>query len=68
VSYPELNVENPAIYFGEQPSEYIVVKSTTQEFDYPKGDDNVYTTYSGEGGVDVSTLWHRLAFGWRSPA
>lgn len=65
VSYPELNVANPAIYFGEQPSEYIVVKSTTQEFDYPKGDDNVYTTYAGDGGVDVSALWHRLAFSWR---
>lgn len=65
VSYPELNVANPAIYYGEQPNEYIVVRSTTQEFDYPKGDDNVYTTYEGKGGVDVSTLWHRLAFSWR---
>lgn len=65
VSYPELNVANPAIYFGEQPSEYIVVKSTIQEFDYPKGDDNVYTTYAGDGGVDVSAPWHRLAFSWR---
>ncbi|MDO8736829.1 MAG: UPF0182 family protein [Thermoleophilia bacterium] len=65
VTYPELNVTNPAIYYGEQPNEYIVVKSTTQEFDYPKGDDNVYTTYEGNGGVDVTTLWHRLAFSWR---
>ncbi|MHB8793307.1 MAG: UPF0182 family membrane protein [Thermoleophilia bacterium] len=65
VSYPELNVANPAIYYGEQPSEYIVVRSTTQEFDYPKGDDNVYTTYEGKGGVDVSAPWHRLAFSWR---
>ncbi|MBI5869364.1 MAG: UPF0182 family protein [Actinobacteria bacterium] len=65
VSYPELNVANPAIYYGEQSSEYIVVRSTTQEFDYPKGDDNVYTTYEGNGGVDVSTAWHRLAFSWR---
>lgn len=64
-SFPELAVQNPAIYYGEQPNDYIVVKSTTQEFDYPKGDDNVYTTYDGTGGTDVSSFLHRLAFSWR---
>ncbi len=63
--FPELTVTNPAIYYGEQADQYVIVRSTTEEFDYPKGDDNVYTTYSGQGGVDVSSLLHRLAFSWR---
>jgi len=64
-SYPELEITNPAIYYSEQPNKYVVVKSTIQEFDYPRGDDNVYTTYEGNGGVDISAFWHRLAFSWR---
>jgi uncharacterized membrane protein (UPF0182 family) len=62
---PELNVSNPAIYYGEQANDYAIVGSSTREFDYPKGDENVYTSYGGRGGVDVSNLWHRLAFSYR---
>ncbi len=38
-------VENPAIYFGEEPDNYAVVDSATPEFDYPKGADNVFSFY-----------------------
>ncbi|MHB1325033.1 MAG: UPF0182 family membrane protein [Thermoleophilia bacterium] len=62
---PELAVQNPAIYYGEQGNDYVIVRGSTQEFDYPKGDENVYTTYEGKGGVDVSSPLHRLAFSWR---
>ncbi len=64
-SYPELKIQNPAIYYGQLSNDYVVVKSSTQEFDYPKGDENVYTTYDGKGGVDISSFWHKLAFSWR---
>ena len=64
-SFPELTVQNPAIYYGQQASDYVVVKTNTQEFDYPKGDENVYTTYAGQGGVNVSGIRSRLAFSWR---
>jgi len=33
-----------------------------REFDYPSGDDNVYTSYTGEGGVRVGSLPRRLLF------
>ena len=36
-----------------------------QEFDYPKGTDNVYTTYEGKGGVPIGSP--RPA-GWPSPS
>ena len=31
-----------AIYFGEEPDSYAIVKAATPEFDYPLGNDNVY--------------------------
>ena len=30
---------------------YQVVSTGVKEFDYPKGDQNVYTSYAGHGGV-----------------
>ncbi|MFA6001158.1 MAG: UPF0182 family protein [Thermoleophilia bacterium] len=64
-STPDLEVSQPAVYFGEKANDYVVVRSTTQEFDYPKGNENVYTTYEGNGGIDVSNKLNRLAFSWR---
>jgi hypothetical protein len=64
-STEELAVEQPAIYYGEHANDYIVVRSGIQEFDYPKGDENVYTNYAGAGGIDVSNFFNRLAFSWR---
>lgn len=65
VEDPALAVSQPAIYFGELANDYVVVRTDTQEFDYPKGDENVYTSYEGAGGVDVSSWPNRAAFAWR---
>lgn len=64
-SVPELEIKQPAIYYGEQSGNYVVVRTDTKEFDYPLGDDNVYTTYEGGGGVSISGALPRLAFSWR---
>ncbi len=50
---PDLKIERPEIYYGERTDEYVLVKTKTKEFDYPKGDKNVYTIYQG-GGVSLS--------------
>jgi uncharacterized membrane protein (UPF0182 family) len=42
-----LTVDRPAIYFGQANGDYVLAPSAEQEFDYPKGNDNVRTTYSG---------------------
>ena len=55
-------VENPAIYFGQEPDNYVVVDSATPEFDYPKGADNVFSFYKGEGGIPVSGFARRALF------
>ncbi|HKN14994.1 MAG TPA: UPF0182 family protein [Candidatus Binatus sp.] len=62
VSSVGLKVEQPAIYFGEARDNYAVVDSATPEFDYPKGADNVFSYYSGSGGVPVAGFFRRLLF------
>jgi uncharacterized protein len=54
----------PRIYFGELPDTYVVVKTTTPEFDYPNGKDNVYGTYRGSGGVAIGGFARRALFTW----
>jgi len=65
VSSVDLPVTEPSIYFGELSSSYVLVKTDAKEFHYPKGDDNVYTTYGGTGGVAIGSFWRRLAFSLR---
>jgi uncharacterized membrane protein (UPF0182 family) len=58
----DLKVERPEIYYGEKTDDYVLVKTKTEEFDYPKGDKNVYTTYQGKGGVPIKSFFRRLLF------
>ena len=59
---PDLKIERPEIYYGEKTEEYVLVKTKTEEFDYPKGDKNVYTIYQGRGGVPIKSFFRRLLF------
>jgi len=61
-SEPDLKIERPEIYYGEKTDEYVLVKTNIEEFDYPKGDKNVYTIYQGKGGVPVNSFFRRLLF------
>jgi uncharacterized membrane protein (UPF0182 family) len=58
-------VTRPEIYYGEISNEYALVKTRSQELDYPAGDQNVYTTYRGRGGVVLSSWFRKLAFAAR---
>ena len=64
VSQVNLEVQEPAIYYGEQGERYIFTGTTTPEFDYPQGDTNAFTNYSGPGGVPIPSIWHRLAYAY----
>ena len=61
----DLKIDEASIYFGQQSNDYVFVRTNAREFHYPKGDDNVYTTYEGSGGVPVSTFFRRLLFSLR---
>ena len=37
----DLKVDEASLYFGELSNDYVFVKTSTNEFHYPKGDDNV---------------------------
>jgi len=62
---PTLEVTQPRIYYGELTNTPVIVNSKEKEFDYPNGNENVYTRYSGKGGVLISSLWRKFLFGWK---
>ncbi len=55
-----LNVARPQIYFGEMTDTDVYVKTRQQEFDYPQGQSNSLTSYTGAGGI-VLKGWLRRA-------
>ncbi|MGH9201373.1 MAG: UPF0182 family protein, partial [Vicinamibacterales bacterium] len=65
VSTIDLEVTQPSVYFGELVNDYVVVRTRAQEFHYPKGDDNVFSTYDGTGGVPLDSFWTKLLFAAR---
>jgi uncharacterized protein len=61
-SSTSISITQPEIYYGEETNVFTVVHTTTKEFDYPKGNDNVYASYSGKGGVQLSSYFRRLVY------
>jgi uncharacterized membrane protein (UPF0182 family) len=59
-----LSIAQPAIYYGRTMPGYRIVGTGTKEFDYPKGNDNVYTSYVGSGGIPLDSFWRRALFAW----
>jgi uncharacterized protein len=57
-----LKVTRPEIYYGQLSNNYCLVRTSAKEFDYPSGEDNVYSVYQGSGGVPVGGLWRRLLY------
>jgi uncharacterized membrane protein (UPF0182 family) len=61
-SVPSLQITRPEIYYGELPNDYCIVDTRLKEFDYPSGEENVYSTYAGSGGLPVQSFLRRLLF------
>jgi len=58
-------IDRPELYYGEKSTDYVIVRTRFPEFSYPKGDENVYTTYQGTTGVWIGSTGRRLLFAWR---
>ncbi|HYR70335.1 MAG TPA: UPF0182 family protein [Candidatus Acidoferrum sp.] len=58
-------ITRPEIYYGEIGNEYVLVRTRSQELDYPSGDQNVYTRYEGRGGIPINSLLRKAAFAAR---
>jgi len=54
-------IGQPRIYYGEITNTYVMTGSKVRELDYPSGNDNVYNTYDGRGGMAIS-WWRRWLF------
>lgn len=65
VSTVSMQVTRPQIYFGELGDHWVVAPTAQREFDYPEGEQNVFTHYEGTGGVPVGSGMRRLLFAMR---
>ncbi|MGC9158800.1 MAG: UPF0182 family protein [Terracidiphilus sp.] len=55
-----LDVTRPEIYFGEMTSGDVYVKTHQQEFNYPQGETNNFTTYQGNRGIVLGGFLRRV--------
>jgi uncharacterized membrane protein (UPF0182 family) len=62
---PELPISEPSLYFGELSNDYVIVRTRTREFHYPRGEENVFTQYSGRGGLELESIGRRIMFALR---
>jgi uncharacterized membrane protein (UPF0182 family) len=60
-----LEVKEPSLYYGEISNDYVIVATNHAEFHYPKGDEQVPTSYAGSGGVPIGSIWRKLLFAAR---
>jgi uncharacterized protein len=57
---PGLNVTRPEVYFGELTNTDVYVKTRQQEFNYPQGQTNSFTSYEGRGGIVLGGFLRRI--------
>ena len=63
---PDIMVNNPRIYYGENSEGYVIVNTDTQELDYQTGEgDLIVTNYEGSGGVGVGSYFRKLLYAWQ---
>jgi uncharacterized protein len=55
-----ISVSRPEIYFGELTNTDVYVKTRQQEFNYPQGQTNNLTSYSGNGGIVLGGFLRRI--------
>ncbi len=65
VSTISIKLIRPQIYYGELTNEYVFVGTKQKEFDYPAGETNIYTNYTGGGGVPIGSFIRRLLYAFQ---
>lgn len=58
----EIPITRPEIYYGTRPSQYVILKTSEPEFDFPRGEENAQSFYQGQTGVSVGSFLNRLAY------
>lgn len=60
----DLALDQPRIYYGEATKHYVFTGTSTDEFDFPQGDENADNRYDGLGGVPMGTWFKRFAYAY----
>ena len=58
---PGMRLTRPEIYYGDKTQDPVFVHTARQEFDYPLGEQNKYSTYEGSGGFPVGSFLVKVA-------
>ena len=61
IKTPGFQMTRPEIYYGDKTQDPVFVHTAREEFDYPSGDQNKYSTYQGTGGFPVGSLLMKAA-------
>jgi uncharacterized membrane protein (UPF0182 family) len=61
IKSPGFQLTRPEIYFGAKTQDPVFVHTAREEFDYPVGDQNKYSTYQGTGGFPVGSFFMKVA-------
>ena len=59
-SSKDIKVTRPEIYYGQETTTDVYVKTRQKEFDFPQGETNITTTYEGSGGIRIGGRARRL--------
>ncbi|MEO8909217.1 MAG: UPF0182 family protein [Gemmatimonadaceae bacterium] len=65
VSTISIKLTRPQIYYGELTNDYVFVGTAQKEFDYPEGETNIYTKYTGKGGVPIGSFLRRVLYAFQ---
>jgi uncharacterized membrane protein (UPF0182 family) len=65
VSTVSIKLTRPQVYYGELTNEYVFVGTGQKEFDYPAGEQNIYTKYTGRGGVPIGSFLRRVLYAFQ---
>jgi uncharacterized membrane protein (UPF0182 family) len=61
IKTPGFKLTRPEIYYGAKTQDPVFVHTAREEFDYPSGDQNKYSTYQGSGGFPVGSILLKTA-------
>ncbi len=58
----DVEVDQSAVYYGEGTTSYAFTGMSIDEFDFPQGNENVFTRYDGAGGVPIGNWFRKAAY------
>ncbi|NLN78475.1 MAG: UPF0182 family protein [Armatimonadetes bacterium] len=61
----DIPIKRMGVYFGEMTNEYVFVKTSAEEYDYPSGSGTVPTKYEAASGISVGNFWRKMLFSLR---